>query len=392
MTRKKVIPILALLVVALIIGIVWVNRLRTETTEVISVSGSIELTEVTIAFKIPGRLDELLVREGEWVKKGQVVARLDREQLQRQYERAQAGLRAAESNLKQLLTAIALQRETLEGQIEQRRAELAQAEAVLRELQAGSRAQEIEQARAAVRAAQTEYERAARDWERAKVLRENDDISAAQFDQFKTRYEAAQAQLRQAEERLALLVEGPRPETIDAARAQVARARAGLRLAEAQRLELQRREEEVAARRADIERARAEVALIHAQLADTVAVSPIDGIVLVTSADAGEVVAAGTPVLTIGDIARPWLRAYISETDLGRVTLGQEARVTTDSFPGKVYRGRVAFISSEAEFTPKQIQTPEERVKLVYRIKIEVENPNQELKLNMPATAVILLR
>ncbi|HXF06791.1 MAG TPA: HlyD family efflux transporter periplasmic adaptor subunit [Blastocatellia bacterium] len=392
MTLKKVIPILALLVVVLILGAVWVNRLRTETTEVISVSGSIELTEVTIAFKIPGRLDELLVREGEWVKKGQVVARLDREQLQRQYERAQAGLRAAESNLRQLLTAIALQRETLEGQIEQRRAELAQAEAVLRELQAGSRAQEIEQARAAVQAARTEYERAARDWERAKVLRENDDISVAQFDQFKTRYEAAQAQLRQAEERLALLVEGPRPETIEAARAQVARARAGLRVTEAQRLELQRREEEVTARRADIERARAEVALIQSQLADTVAVSPIDGIVLVTSANAGEVVAAGTPVLTIGDIARPWLRGYISETDLGRVKLGQEARVTTDSFPGKVYRGRVAFISSEAEFTPKQIQTPEERVKLVYRIKIEVENPNQELKLNMPATAVILLR
>jgi HlyD family secretion protein len=87
----------------------------------------------------------------------------------------------------------------------------------------------------------------------------------------------------------------------------------------------------------------------------------------------------------------PWLRAYIGEQDLGRVKLGAKVKVTTDSFPGKVYWGRVAFISSEAEFTPKQIQTPEERVKLVYRVKIEVENPQHELKLNMPAEAEVLL-
>ncbi len=392
MVRKKGILLVVGLTAALLIGIISLNRLKTETADTLSLSGSIELTEITIAFKMSGRLVERPVREGQWVKKGQVVARLESEQLERQHERARAALRAAESQLTQLLTAIEYQRETLEGQIEHRRAELRQAEAALRELEAGSRAQEIAQARAAVQAAQTEYDRAAREWERAKFLRENDDISVAQFDQFKTRYETARAQLTQAQERLALLIEGPRQETLEAARAQVARARAALRMAEAQRLELRRREEEVEARRAEIARARAEVALIESQIADTVAVSPLDGIVLVTTADTGEIVAAGMPVLTIGDIAHPWLRGYISETDLGRVKLGQDVRVTTDSFPGKVYRGRVTFISSEAEFTPTQIQTAEERVKLVYRIKIEVENPNQELKLNMPATATILLR
>jgi len=105
----------------------------------------------------------------------------------------------------------------------------------------------------------------------------------------------------------------------------------------------------------------------------------------------GEVLAAGATVVTVGDIEHPWLRAYINETDLGKVKLGSKVRITTDSYPGKVYDGRVSFISSEAEFTPKQIQTEEERVKLVYRIKIDVDNPRQELKSNMPADAEIVL-
>jgi HlyD family secretion protein len=114
-------------------------------------------------------------------------------------------------------------------------------------------------------------------------------------------------------------------------------------------------------------------------------------VVLMKSAEVGEVLAAGTTVLTIGDLDHPWLRAYINETDLGRVKLGQRVKLTTDSYPGKVYEGRVTFISSEAEFTPKQIQTKEERVKLVYRIKIDVDNQAHELKNNMPVDAEIVL-
>jgi HlyD family secretion protein len=126
-------------------------------------------------------------------------------------------------------------------------------------------------------------------------------------------------------------------------------------------------------------------------LKDSVALAPIDGVVLVKSAEAGEVLAAGASFLTVGEVESPWLRAYISEQDLGRVKLGAKVKVTTDSYPGKVYWGRVSFISPEAEFTPKQIQTKEERVKLVYRIKIEIPNPEQELKSNMPADAEIQL-
>ncbi|RMG45479.1 MAG: HlyD family efflux transporter periplasmic adaptor subunit [Acidobacteria bacterium] len=375
-------------------GLVAVNScgwLGSGHSSVISVSGNIEFTEVDIAFKVPGRLVELTVDEGDEVKKGMVVARLDQEQLLRQRDRARAVLRAAQSRLAQLRTAIQFQKETVQGQIALRRAELDQAMARLRELEAGSRHQEIERARAAVDRARSVFERAKKDWDRAQVLYENDDISTAQFEQTKMQFESARAQLEEAEQRLALIEEGPRQEQIDAARAQVARARASLRLAEAQRLEIRRKEQELETVKAEIRRARAELAVIESQLADTVAVSPVDGVVLVKAAEVGEVLAAGTPVITVGDWDHPWLRGYINEPDLGRVKLGARVRVTTDSYPHKVYWGRLSFISSEAEFTPKHIQTEEERVKLVYRIKIDIDNPEHELKLNMPVEAEIVL-
>ncbi|MGA9625551.1 MAG: efflux RND transporter periplasmic adaptor subunit, partial [Bryobacteraceae bacterium] len=163
------------------------------------------------------------------------------------------------------------------------------------------------------------------------------------------------------------------------------------KVAEANALEMKRREQELATRRAEIARSTASVALIDSELADTIAISPVDGVVLVKAADVGEVLAPGTTVVTVGDIDHPWLRGYVNETDLGKIKLGAKAKVTTDSYPGKVYQGRVTFISSEAEFTPKQIQTEQERVKLVYRIKIEMANPRRELKENMPADAEIVL-
>jgi len=112
--------------------------------------------------------------------------------------------------------------------------------------------------------------------------------------------------------------------------------------------------------------------------------------VLVKAADVGEILAPGTSVVTVGDIEHPWLRAYIREQDLGRVKIGDKVKVTTDSYRDKVYDGHISYISSEAEFTPKQIQTSEERVKLVYRVKIDVDNPRHELKSNMPADAEIV--
>ena len=355
------------------------------------VSGNIELTEVNISFKTAGRLIERNVDEGDRVTKGQVIARIDRDQLVAQQSRETAGWESSEAQLAQAETALAWQRATMAGDIEQRRADVASNEAKLQELQNGSRPQEKQEARAAVESAQSEFDRAKKDWDRAQPLYKNDDISTQQYDQFRNRFESADAALKQAKDREGLVLAGPRVEQINGQQAQVEHARGALKMAEANSLEIKRREQELTTRRAEIGRSKASLSLIDSQMADTVATSPVDGVVLVKAADVGEVLAPGTAVVTVGDIDHPWLRGYINETDLGKVKIGSKANVTTDSYPGKIYQGRVTFISSEAEFTPKQIQTQQERVKLVYRIKIQVENPQHELKSNMPADAEIVL-
>jgi HlyD family secretion protein len=357
----------------------------------ILVSGNLELTLVDLSFKIAGRMTELNVREGAWVKRNDIIARLDPAQLQQQRLRDQAAVVSAESNYRQMQTSIEFQKATLESDIAAKRAEVSEAQAKLDELLNGSRKQDIQQAEAAVSDARAQLEFARSDWGRMQTLYKNEDISKQQYDQSRMKFDSATAQVHQAEEKLAMVKEGPRKEEIAGGRAAVARAQAGLKTAEANRLELLRKEQELMARSSEINRTRAQEGMSQSQLDDTVIATPIDGVVLVKSAEAGEVVAAGTTIATIGDLDHPWLRAYINETDLGRVKLGQKVKLTTDSYKGKIYWGTVSFISSEAEFTPKQIQTKEERVKLVYRIKVDVDNSSHDLKNNMPVDAEIVL-
>jgi HlyD family secretion protein len=388
---KKRIPLI-LLLIAIGVGAWWYWRSHNANPgDRIFVSGNLELTKVDISFKMAGRMIDRKVTEGESVKSGDLIATLDPVIYRQQRVRDRATVASAVSNYQQLETAIAYQKATLESDIAARNAELNQSTAKLEVLLNGSRKQDIQQAEAGLADAKAQLEFARLDWDRAQTLFKNEDISKQQYDQARTKYDSAQALVRQAEEKLSLVKEGPRQEDIAAARAEVARAKAAVATAEANRLELKRKQEQLVAGRDDIDRSQAQVGISDAQLADTEVSSPISGVVLVKSAEPGEVLAAGTTVVTIGDLEHPWLRAYINETDLGRVKLGQKVKLTTDSFPGKVYWGKVSYMASEAEFTPKQIQTKEERVKLVYRIKIEVDNSTHELKNNMPVDAEIIL-
>ena len=387
---KKIIFTVILIAVLGAAGMLAYRSLHPEATNRILVSGNIELAQVDIAFKTSGRLIERTVNEGDTVQKGMVIARLDREQLLHQRDTAEAALSTAQAQLAESISALKWQRETMEADLQLRHADLSAAESQLLQLKNGARPQEIQESQAAVAAAQSQYDQAKKDWDRAQTLYKNDDISTSQYDQFRARFEGAQANLNQVKEHSGLVQAGPRSETIESASAQVERARASLRVGQANAIETKRREQDIVARQGDIERAKSQIALIDSQLADTIAVSPINGVVLVKAADVGEVLAPGTSVVTVGDIDHPWLRAYVREQDLGRIKIGDKVKVTTDSFRDKVYDGHISFISSDAEFTPKQIQTAEERVKLVYRIKIDVDNPRHELKSNMPADAEIL--
>jgi HlyD family secretion protein len=387
---KKIFPIIIVLA-AIGGGYWWWRDAHSTDPNRIQVSGNLELTLVDLSFKIAGRMTDLNVKEGDWVKKGQIIARLDPMQLQQQKFRDQAAVISAESNYRQMQTSIAYQKATLESDVAARRAEVNEAQARLDQLLNGSRKEDIQQAESAVNDARAQLEFARSDWGRMQALYKNEDISKQQYDQSRMKFDSATAQLHQAEDKSALVKAGPRVEEIAAARATLARTQASLRTSEANRLELQRKEQELLQRDAEINRSRAQEGMSQSQLDDTVITSPIDGVVLVKSAEAGEVVAAGTTIVTIGDLDHPWLRAYINETDLGRVKLGQKVKLTTDSNKGKAYWGTVSFIASEAEFTPKQIQTKEERVKLVYRIKVDVDNSSHDLKNNMPVDAEIQL-
>lgn len=326
--NKKHIIIVAALVIVVSTALYAALRLRKADDGNIRVSGNIEVTSVEVSFKIPGRVTERPVDEGELVTAGEIVARLDPADL----------LQEAAS----------------------RRAEAQAAHAQVTELETGFRKEEIAQAEAALRRIAAEAERLRIDFGRQKNLYRKEVISARDFDASRAAYQSSQASVREARERLNLLRNGPRKETIE-------QARARLRSAEA----LQ--------------------ALAETRLAYATLVSPASGLVLSKNIEPGEQVAVGTPVITIGKLDEVWLRAYISETDLGKVQVGQQATVTTDSFPGKKYPGTITFISPEAEFTPKSVQTEKERVKLVYRIKITIPNQANELKPGMPADAELMI-
>jgi HlyD family secretion protein len=388
---KKRIFIILLLAAAGTAAWMWRSGRFSNDPNRILVSGNLEMTQVDLSFKLAGRLTTLNIREGDHVKKGFEIARIDPGQLDQQRARDRAAVESAQSNYQQLITTIEYQKATLESDIAAKKAELDQAKAKLSELVAGSRTQEIQQAQSAVADARARRDLAQRERDRLETLYKNEDISTSQYDQARTNYDSAAAMLRQAEERLAMVQEGPRKEELAGQRAAVARAEAAVKTAEANRIELRRKEQELSARRAEIDKARAQEGMSQSQLDDTVITAPVGGVVLVKSAEIGEVVAAGTTIATLADVEHPWLRAYINEKDLGRIKLGMKVKLSTDSFQNKIYMGTITFISSDAEFTPKQIQTKEERVKLVYRVKIEVDNTAGELKNNMPIDAEIVL-
>ena len=254
--RKRIVVGIVLLLLIVGAYVYITGRNGRNPGNVIMVSGNIELTEVNIAFKTSGKLIERTVDEGDAVKKGQVIARLDRDQLLAQREREAAGLNSAISQLAQAETSLAWQKENMAGDVEQRKADLNSYQARLQELKNGSRPQEIQEAKAAVESAQSEYDRAKRDWDRAQTLYKNDDISSAQYDQYRNRWESSDAALKQAKERQALVLAGPRVEQIDAAAAQVQRAVGSLKMAESNALEIKRREQELTFRRSEIERAK----------------------------------------------------------------------------------------------------------------------------------------
>ena len=392
MKKNRWIPLIVILIAGGVVYYYYFLQNQQRERSEISVSGNIEVTTVDVSFKISGKIERLAVEEGDEVKEGQLIASLEHRDLLSQKARAEAAWESAKSRIPSLQKNIELQdKSTLQG-ISQAEAAVEAAQARLQQLLAGSRPQEIQAAKATLEQAQADTVKRKADLERAEKLYRNNFISAQDWDSAKNAYEVAAATQKKAEENYALVVEGPRKEEIDAARAQWEQAQAALKLAKAHRIQVEVLRKDLVTAEAQVKEAASAIEVIDTQIGYSKLNAPLSGVVLVKNTEPGEFVVPGGAVVTLGDVAKPWLKAFITEGDLGKVKLGQKVSVTTDSYPGKVYPGKITFISSEAEFTPKNVQTAKERVKLVYRIKVSLKNPHRELKPGMPADAKIHLK
>jgi HlyD family secretion protein len=325
---KKIIPIVILLAAAVAAGVYYYPRLTHKAAPVnqLTLSGNIEAHESLVGFKVPGRIVELPVEEGQQVALGALLARLDDADLKQRIRIDEAAVGVRESDL-----ALTL---------------------------AGTRHQEVKAAQQTMIDGEADLAQKKLDNEREQKLFARDEVSAQERDQAATALKRAEAIFKAAQQRYNEAIEGSRKEDINIARANLNEAGASLGLSQV-------------------------------NLSYSILRAPSAGVVTVRQAELGEVVAPGSPVVTIADLDHIWLRAYIAETDLGSIHWGQDAVITTDTYPGKQYHGRISFIASTAEFTPKSVQTFKERVTLVYRIKIDIDNPNHELKPGMPADARI---
>jgi len=293
---------------------------------VMKLSGNIEAHESLVSFKVTGRVVALPVEEGMAMKSGDLIAKLDNADY-----RQQVAVDDATAGLRDRQLELGL---------------------------AGSRWQDVEAARLATLDAQADLEQKKKDLARYQALYEKDEIPGQTRDQAATAVTRAQAAFDRTQQVYNELVEGTR-------------------------------KEELAVDRANVRQAREMIDMSRVRLAYTVLRAPFNGVVMVRQAELGEVVLPGTPIVTLADLDHLWVRVYVPETDLGKVHWSQAVDVHTDTYPNKTYQGKVSFISSEAEFTPKSVQTEKERVTLVYRVKVDVENPNGELKPGMPADVLI---
>jgi HlyD family secretion protein len=328
LNMKRRLPIVIILTVLVAAGVYFYPRWKNDHAPVTKLrfSGNIEAHESQLSFKVQGRIVQLPIEEGQWVQPGALVARLDTDDLRQRVNVDRANLGVRESSL--ALT------------------------------KAGTRHQEVQAAQQAMLQAQADLDQRKLDFARAQQLFAKDAISAQDRDIADTNLKRSQAAFQQAKERYDQAVEGSR-------------------------------KEEIAVAEANVKQARESLGLSRITLDNATLLAPTAGVITVRQAEIGEVVSPGTPVATLADLDHLWLRAYVPETDLGKIRWGQAATIRTDTYPSKTYKGRISFISPQAEFTPKSVQTFQERVTLVYRIKIDVENPNHELKPGMPADAEV---
>lgn len=378
---------LGLLVVALGgVGLWWWLSHRQRGPQELMLYGNMDLRQVQLAFNNSERIIAVGPQEGDRVCKGQVLARLDTRRLEPQVAQAEAQVAAQRAVVKRLRNG------NRPEEIAQARAQVAAQRAVVERLRNGSRPEEIAQARANVASAKADLVNAKQRYERVKKLSQvrlrNEEaraVSQEEVDNATAALDAAQAKLTVNQKALTLALIGPRKEDIAEAEARLALNEEALKLAIAGP-----RKEDIAQAEAQLRGYEAQAALVRQQLADAQLIAPGTAVIRTRLLEPGDMASPQRPVFTLAITDPKWVRAYVSERDLGKIREGMAASVAVDSFPDRRFEGWIGFISPVAEFTPKTVQTEELRTSLVYEVRVFVRDPSNELRLGMPATVYLV--
>ena len=378
MEVKKGIVVGCVLIGAVLLGTGYALWNMVGAKGTIVISGIVEADDIHVGSKVGGRVLKVVARRGQTVKAGEVLVLLEPRDLDASLAEAQAVMRQAQAKLALLAAGYR------DEEIEQAEAAMKQSQAELSQLVAGPRQQEIDQARADWLAAKAQAENSRKLQRRMEELSKRDLIAKQDFDDAQAKAEEAEQKMQSARERHDLALAGTRTEEIERARQRLAETEAKLR-------QLRRgfRKEEVAQAKAEVEAARARVELIHSQLDETVIKAPVDAVVEVLDLEPGDLVGAGKPMATLLRTSSLWVRGYLPEAKLGFVKTGAKVRVRVDSFPDRDFAGIVRRVSRQAEFTPRNVQTWEERVLQVFQTEVVIDDPDHLLRPGMNADVTI---
>jgi HlyD family secretion protein len=353
-------------------------------------SGTIEAIVSDLAFQVTGRVRKIYVDEGQWVEKGLLLADIDDSEYQARYDQALANLAGSEETFKQARIIYELNRKILPTEVKRSEASVKALKAQLKEAEIGYRPEETAQARLIMDSAEAVMKESRSEKDRYDRLFERKIVAKQDKDKIDLRYETSVKDYERTKEAYLLSRSGFRKETIEVARARFYEGLAVLQQAKNNLSKIESAKQDVEVAKEIIKANKAAVSLARTQLSHTHLIAPFSGIILSRNVEPGEVVTAGREVLSVSDISRVDLKIFVDETEIGHLKPGRKVKVKIDTFPDKDYFGWVAYISPEAEFTPKIIQTHKERVKLVYLVKVALPNPEKELKPGMPADAWFL--
>lgn len=330
--NKKVIAIVLIIIALVIISFwAWKYNNKNQKDNDLTLYGNVDIRQVSLAFEQSGRIEKLLVQEGDKVKAGQVLATLNTNSLEIQAKQAQAQLKA-------------------------------QQEAIVKQ-KVGARPEEISQAKAQLASAQADLDKASKNLQRLQILVNSTDgraISQQELDYAKSNKNSAEAAVRERQANLELIIKGARQEDREATKAQY-------------------------------EVTKANLDLINYNLTQAELKSPVNAVVRARLQEVGDMTTAQKAVYTLALTDPKWVRVYANEKDLSSIHMGGTAQVIRDAYPDQPINGKIGYISSVAEFTPKTVQTDEIRTTLVYEVRVYVNDPNDQLKMGQPVTVKVPL-